>query len=153
MIVGDFVCECRFFFCVKSGDYGNRKIRKWRFLLYLEWKENWCKSRLLPTCRMIVCAVCVSKCECRRLFPVNTSIVIVTVFRINTELKKKQCNAVSSVLHRTRIDKGGMIKFRINCQCQSELICIVIFHFFIWKAAMNVPPLWKLFKRYLIRIG
>jgi hypothetical protein len=40
-----------------------------------------------------------------------------------------QCNAVSSVLHRTRIDKGAMIKFRINCQCQSELICIVIFHF------------------------
>ena len=41
---------------------------------------------------MIVCAVCVPNCECRRLFSVNTSIVIVTVFRINTELKKTNPN-------------------------------------------------------------
>jgi hypothetical protein len=32
MIVGDFVLECSVF-CVKSGNYANRKSRKWCFFL------------------------------------------------------------------------------------------------------------------------
>jgi hypothetical protein len=69
--------------------------------------------------------------------------------------------AAPLVLHRTRIGKGPMKKFGINCQRQSKLFLIIIFHF-QWKrrdecsAPLEIPQRlsywhWPLAQRCLLR--
>jgi hypothetical protein len=58
--------------------------------------------------------------------------------------------AAPFVLHRPRIGKCAKKTFGINCQWQSDLFFIVIFHFSIGKSTMFAPRLWK---EYLTGIG
>jgi hypothetical protein len=61
--------------------------------------------------------------------------------------------AAPFVLHRTRIGKGAMRKFTVNCQRWSEHFLKIIFNFSFGKAGINAPRLWKLRKDCLTGIG